>query len=799
MTARCHRLPFLLIASLMLSTATAEESMRKLLNHSFENGRLTLELSDGALALTLYSENALEAVFTPRTGASNAPSRAIAAAPGPVAARLRESPDRITLKTDGLEIVVRKHPFHVAYRFKGRPLIEEERGFFAENGAGGFRFRLNKTEKLFGGGSRALGKMNRRGEKLELYNSACYAYEETARLMYYSMPAIVSSKKYMLVFDNAARGRMDLDAAGDGILQFDAIGGRMAYLVIAGATWPDLCDRIAGLTGRQPLLPRWALGNIASRMGYHSQAEVEAVADGYLRAGIPLDAIVLDLFWFGNSIYGTLGNLDWDRTAFPEPETMMARIAAQGVKTILITEPLILKESKNWANAVENGVLATDAEGKPYTFNSFFGEAGLIDMFDPATRGWFWEFYKKHTRSGVAGWWGDLGEPETHPDDIRHVDGRGDELHNAFGHEWARLVHEGFQRDFPDRRLFNLMRSGFVGTQRHGILPWSGDVNRTWGGFQPQIELALQMGLQGVAWMHSDLGGFAGDTRDAELYVRWLQYGVFQPIYRPHAHETVPPEPIFWDEATQAIVRRHIQLRYQLLPYNYTLMYENATAGLPLMRPLMFLDDRASMRNCRDAYLWGDAFLVAPVLKKGAKTRRVPLPQNAVWFDFATGQRHLGGHTITVPVALDDIPVFVKAGAFVPMIEPVQNTDQYDPANLQVHFYADESVRESTGQFYDDDGQTPGAVEKKQYELLRFRSERDAGKLVLHLDGERHDYPGRPETRALRFVVHGLGSPPKTVVVDGQPCAAAIWNEADGLLTVPVQWDGTPRVATIAP
>lgn len=768
--------------------------MRELLTHAFENGILRLGFADGELALTLYSENALEAVFTPRGGASNAPARAIGSAPVPVAARLLESEDRLRLQTDGLEIDVDKRPLRIAYRFKGKPLIEEECG--AENG---FRFRLAAGEKLFGGGSRALGKMDRRGEKLELYNSACYAYEETARLMYYSMPAVVSSKKYMLAFDNVARGSLDLDSAGDGLLRFEAVGGRMAYLLIAGESWPDLAGRIANLTGHQPLLPRWALGNVASRMGYHTQAEVEAVVKGYRRDGIPLDAIVLDLFWFGPSIFGSMGNLDWDRAAFPEPVKMMETLRRRGVQTILITEPIVLKESANWANAVSNRVLATDAEGNPQTFAAFFGEAALIDVFNPAARDWFWSFYQKHTASGVAGWWGDLGEPETHPDDIRHADGRGEELHNAFGHEWARLVYEGFQRDFPDVRPFSLMRSGFVGTQRYGILPWSGDVNRTWKGFRPQVELALQMGLQGVAWMHSDLGGFAGTYRDSELYIRWLQYGVFQPIYRPHAHEEVPPEPIFWDEATKEIVRRSIRLRYQLLPYNYTLMYENATAGLPLMRPLMYLDDRPEMEDCLDAYLWGDAFLVAPITEKGAAERAVPLPRHSVWFDFWTGVRHEGGQTLRVPLTLDHIPVFVKAGAFVPMIESIPSTARYDPRRLQVHFYADPSVAESSGQCYDDDGQTPDAIAKKQYELLRFRSARNAaGELVLHLDGERHAYPGRPDRRAIRFVVHGLAQPPHSIRVDGRNIQGARWDAKQGLLTVPVRWSGRPRSVAIA-
>ena len=215
--------------------------------------------------------------------------------------------------------------------------------------------------------------MNRRGERFDLYNSACYGYETNARLMYYSMPAVVSSRKYMLAFDNGARGRMDLDSSGDGLLRFDAVGGRRAYLLIAGDSWTGLAAHVADMTGHQPMLPRWAMGNIASRMAYHTQAEVETVVARYRVEDIPLDAIVLDLFWFGPSIFGTMGDLDWDRRAFPEPVAMMERLARDGVRTILITEPLVLKASKNWADAVAHKALATDADGNPQTFTSFFG------------------------------------------------------------------------------------------------------------------------------------------------------------------------------------------------------------------------------------------------------------------------------------------------------------------------------------------------------------------------------------------------------------------------------------------
>ena len=799
----------ILLLALFIRVACAGEPVRELVGHTFSNGTLHLELSDGAMSLTLYSENALEAVFTPRNGPEPPPSRAIGSLPGPVAAQLLETEEGLRLQTDGLAVDVRRRPFRVRYAYRGRHLVEEEDGDGQGRSDRGFQFRLEDGEKLFGGGSRALGRMDRRGERFELYSRACYAYENQARLMYYSMPAVVSSKKYMLVFDNTARGRLDLDSSGDGRLRFDAVGGRKAYLLIAGDSWPDLAGRIAEMTGRQPMLPRWALGHISSRMGYRTRQEVESVADRCRGAGIPLDAIVLDMFWFGSGIFGHMGNLDWDRRTFPEPESMVQGLRKQGIRTVLVTEPYILMESSNWADAVAQKALAVGPEGDPYILTTFFGLAGLVDVFNPSAREWFWRFYRRHTEYGVAGWWGDLGEPETHPDDIRHAGGRGDEVHNAYGHEWARLVYEGLRRDFPDRRPFILMRAGFVGTQRYGILPWSGDVARNWGGLKPQVELALQMGLQGVAYMHSDLGGFAGNLRDPELYVRWLQYGVFQPIFRPHGHEDVPAEPVFWDDAARDLAREAIRLRYRLLPYNYTLMFENAVRGLPLMRPLMYLDDSPEMEDCLDAYLWGDAFLVAPVTEPGLVERRVPLPAGNAWFDLWSGARHEGGQTITVPVTLDHIPVFVKAGSFVPMVEPIQNTEQYNPSRLQVHFYADRAVSASTGQLYDDDGKTPGAYEDDRFELLRFRSECPSdGDLVLHLDGERHDYPGRPGSRSIRYVLHALGRKPKAVRVDGnekaildEPSETApegiVWNESDGLLTVPVLWEGRPRTVQI--
>ncbi len=782
---------FLIIGLAMTNPVCGEEAVRSVIGHARTGNTLALRLTDGVASLTMHTPRALEFVFAPAQGASNPPSHAIHVLPQAFTAEIEESDNRIVFRSQGIRAEIDKSPFRIRYWLGGRELLGDKCDPMGDSKEVSFRFDVGDDDVLYGCGSRVLGKMNRRGERLPLYNSASYAYADEARQMYYSMPTVVSSRKYMLVFDNGARGSVDLDSRGDGTLQFDAVGGRRAYVLIAGDSWPDLSMQIARTTGSQPMLPRWAMGNITSRMGYHSRAEVESVIDGYRKARIPVDAIVLDLFWFGPSIFGTMGNLDWDLQAFPEPVEMMDKLRADGVQTILITEPLVLTASRNWEQAVEARALATDNQGRPYVFSSFFGDAALVDVFKPEAREWFWSHYKRHTSTGVAGWWGDLGEPETHPDDIRHANGRGEDVHNLFGHSWAGLVYEGMRRDFPEQRPFILMRSGFVGTQRYGILPWSGDVSRSWGGFRSQVELSLQMGLQGVGYMHSDLGGFAGSTRDAELYVRWMQYGVFQPLYRPHAHEEVPPEPIFWDEETQRIVRRSIDLRYQLLPYNYTLMFENSTKGLPLMRPLMYADGRASMLDRLDAYLWGDSFLVAPITSPGQTEREVPLPEGSSWFEFSTDTKHEGGKIVTVPVTMERIPVFVKGGAFVPMSDTIQTTRDYDPARTDVHFYADPSLPSSSGYLYDDDGKTAGAFEKGQYEIVRFAATNDGNEsLTITVAGERNPYPGRPDARELRFIIHGLKSKPSVVHVDGVALDHAAWDETARTLSVPVTWSG---------
>jgi len=318
-----------------------------------------------------------------------------------------------------------------------------------------------------------------------------------------------------------------------------------------------------------------------------------------------------------------------------------------------------------------------------------------------------------------------------------HATGTGDEIHNIYGHQWAKLVYEGYQKDFPNQRPFILMRAGYAGSQRYG----------TWGGLQSQSSIALQMGMQGLGFMHSDLGGFAGANLDDELYTRWLQYGVFQPIFRPHAQEEVPSEPVFREPNTKVLAKKAIVLRYQLLPYNYTLAFLNHIYGKPLMRPLFFeeANNKAALTNDK-TYLWGHDFLITPVVKAGLKTQEVTFPSKNNWFDFYTDAKIAGGQIKTI----------------IPMIKAIQNTEEYSLKNFDLHFYYDTTIKKSKGKLYNDDGKTPLASENGKYEIIRFKSTLKKHGLNIKITTE-FGSKMTPSDKTLNLIVHNIVKKPRKI------------------------------------
>lgn len=772
-----------LLFLLLFSAVTfAQNANRNYLSHTWKNNLLEVKTSDGTYRIKPYSDKIIETSFIPNGEVFKPNSHAVIKTPGKVNASVSKTATSISLVTNTITVVINKAPFRITYSNQGKVLLSEKTGYIKKDSTEILQFNLDNSEMLFGGGARALG-MNRRGNRLALYNRAHYGYETRAELMNFCIPLVLSSKMYAVHFDNGAIGHLDLDSKKNNTLEYETISGRKTYQIIVGDTWEDLVANYTDLTGKQPMPARWILGNFSSRFGYHTQEEVEKTINRFQTDGIPVDAIILDLYWFGKTVQGTMGNLDWDKDQFPNPEKMIADLKAKGVKTVLITEPFILTTSSKWQEAADQKVLVTDTSGKPATWDFYFGNTGVVDIFKPEGNQWFWNVYKRLINQGVGGMWGDLGEPEVFPSKVVTAAGKADEVHNIYGHHWAKLIADGYKKEFPNQRPFILMRAGYSGSQRFGMMPWSGDVSRSWGGLQSQMEIALQMGMQGMAYIHSDLGGFAGDYFDNELYLRWLQYGVFNPIFRPHAQEDVASEVAYKDVHTKAKAKKAVELRYQLLPYNYTLAFENNQKGTPLMRPLFFEEPtNEKVLNEKESYFWGDAFLIKPITKAGVTATEVYFPKSNNWFDFYSGKKYVAGSTETVAVAETSIPTFVRGGSFVPMIETIQNTSKYSLDNFNLHFYFDDSVKSSTGKLYNDNGETPEAFEKGQYEILNFNSNNNGNILVLKLTatvGKNYVSTDKNVT----VVVHNLKA--KRTFINGQETIFKTNNES---LSLPVTW-----------
>lgn len=615
----------------------------------------------------------------------------------------------------------------------------------------GLSFSLPTEALWMGGGERATG-LYRNGQRISLYNAPAYGYGEGQDQLNYSVPFVISTAGYGLFFDNPAKGYIDFGKSKEGVLEAGFESGRLDFYIIPGKDPLTILKKYSNLTGRQPMPPRWALGNLVSRFGYRSQQQAEDVIAQMRRDSFPVDGIIIDLFWFGKTIQHTLGNLDWDKDNWPQPEKMIQGFAKQNIQTILITEPYTIEGTKEYKSSIPH--LAKDSSGKPFRLEEFyFGKGGLIDLFRNPARDWFWQFYKRETNRGVAGWWGDLGEPEHHPQAIMHnlTDLRikrpvgANEIHNIYGHYWSQMVYENWNKDFPDKRLFFLNRAGYAGSQRFSIFPWTGDVGRSWSGYRAQLSTLQSMSLSGVPFVHSDAGGFAmTDKADPELYTRWLQFAAYTPIFRPHGSAledltpegtiSLPSEPCFWDEDTKKKALKTIRERYRLLPYLYTMAWEHLANGLPLIRPMLLLDPaNKNLQDAQNQYMWGSSLLVAPVMQDAETTRRLFLPEG-IWYRFHDLSAEEGNQWILEKTAPDRIPVFAKGGSFLPFWDKavMNSTADYRPLDtLTIRYFPGQSSEVYS--FYDDDGSTPvkttASNGKQQY--LQWSSASNGDTLLL--------------------------------------------------------------------
>lgn len=622
------------------------------------------------------------------------------------------------------------------------------------------------AQNLYGGGERG-HSLRLNGDTLVMFNRQNYGYvagDPRISQMGITVPWFVSDAGYGVLFDDYNRASLSLGK--DSIVYESETPKPLSYYFVNGeGSLAGATSRYTELTGRQQLPPFWALGYITSRYGYHNEQEALGAIDSLKQRDYPVDGIVFDLYWYGKET--DMGRLEWNKDQFPDHRRMLDSLNRMGVHTVLINQPYINKIGAidNYNMLSEAGMLVKDSAGNTHDVTTWVGDAGMFDMSNPATRAWLWNRLKGLTEDGVSGWWGDLGEPEVHPLTIMHANGEtASQYHNVYGNEWSKTIYDGLRSDFSDMRPLLLMRGGTAGLQRYSVFPWTTDVSRSWGGFVPQVALMLNSGLSGLGYMGSDVGGFAVDPAEPyqpELYVRWLQMGAFSPMLRTHAQ--LKPEPYHYPQH-DAIIKDFIKQRYQWLPYNYTLAYENTVEGLPLARPVNFHSEGGTVdANVTDEYLWGSEVLVAPVFKKGARSRKVYFPAGDTWINWnKPSQTFAGGTTATVAAPLEEMPMFVKAGSFIPQyMRPIENVSQYDPMFLTVKYFP--SKESSSFTVFDDNRLSPTSLSDGQYQLTTFTAVPQGRKLEIDIESEG-SYKEMPEGRMITLEIPGIARPARVTV-----------------------------------
>ncbi len=680
------------------------------------------------------------------------------------------TPDEVTFRSESTVVKVDRRTGRTIFlNAEGDTILAEAGGVDNRGDVKTVSLRNGMAQNLYGAGERG-HSLRLNGDTLVMFNRQNYGYtsgDPRISQMGITMPWFVSDAGYGVLFDDYNRATLALGA--DSIVYESETPKPLSYYFVNGeGTLQGATSRYTELTGRQQLPPFWALGYITSRYGYHNEQEALGAIDSLKQRGYPVDGIVFDLYWYGKET--DMGRLEWNKDQFPDHRRMLDSLNRMGVHTVLINQPYINKIGAidNYNVLSEAGMLTKDSAGNTHDVTTWVGEAGMFDISNPATRVWMWNRLKDLTAEGVSGWWGDLGEPEVHPLTIVHANGEtASQYHNVYGNEWSKTIYNGLRNDFPDMRPLLMMRGGTAGLQRYSVFPWTTDVSRSWGGFEPQIALMLNSGLSGLGYMGSDVGGFAVDPKDPyqpELYVRWLQMGAFTPMLRTHAQ--LKPEPYHYPQH-DAIIKSFIKQRYEWLPYNYTLAYENTAEGLPLARPINFHSESGTVdANNTDEYLWGSEVLVAPVFKKGARSRKVTFPAGSRWVNWnKPSQTFAGGTTATVAAPLEQLPMFVKEGSFIPLYtQPIENVGQYDPRFLTVKYFPSAEPSEYT--LFDDNRLSPTSLADGQYQLTTFAAHREGAKLIITVDSEG-EYKEMPEMRLFTLEIPGVANP-KNVELDGQ-------------------------------
>lgn len=682
--------------------------------------------------------------------------------------------------TEQLRIRVNKSPFKLQVFDKYQKLLfndYNEKGYVKKNNHIASYKTLKSDEQFFGLGEKA-GTLNRRGKSYKMWNSdqPCYGVNEDP--LYKSIPFFMSTNHYGIFFDNTYKTEFKFGSESNDYYSFEASSGEMIYYFMYGNDYKQIIQNYIALTGKPIMPPKWALGFSQCRGNYTAETQAKDIAAEFRKRKIPCDIIYQDIGWVEG-----LQDFDWKKNNYEDPKQMLKELGDQGFKMIVSQDPVISQANKKqWNEADSKGYFAIDARtGKSYDMPwPWGGNCGVVDFTKPEVADWWGNYQQKPLNDGVRGFWTDMGEPAWSNEDatdrlyMKHYLGMHDEIHNVYGFTWDKVVTEQFYKHNPNKRVFQMTRAAYAGLQRY-TFGWSGDsgngnnVLEGWNQFANQIPVGLSAGMGIIPFWTSDISGYCGDIKDydamSELYVRWMQFGIFNPLSRAHHEGGNAVEPWVFGTEVENITRTAIELKYKLFPYIYTYAREAHDTGMPLMRAL-FLEypNDSETFDLNGQFLFGRELLVAPVVEKGAVAKKLYLPEGE-WINYNDGKTvYTGKQWISVEAPLDAIPLFVKKGAIIPSMPVMQYIHEKPNYPVSFDVYPDKIGKESSFVLYEDDGESRD-YEKDVFCKTKITAIANSSGFAIHINA-REDKGYKPAGSRNYIVKLHTNSKPKSVLVN---------------------------------
>lgn len=705
--------------------ANVADKAQKCLSYTQDGSKIVFNGSDGGkLSLDIKSSSVIKIWFDPagkfsRSNESFAVVNENLDDIGQI--HVDDQPSCYEIYTSQLRIRLNKNPMQLQIFDKWQKLIFsdfKEMGHVSDSSSVKAYKTLRKDEQFFGLGEKT-GTLNRRGKEYKMWNSDRPCYSTTEDPLYKSIPFFMSSYRYGIFLDNTYKTEFKFGTESDEYYSFEAPDGAFIYYFIFGKDYKEIQKQYIELTGKPIMPPKWALGFAQCRGLYTREDQALDIAAEFRKRQIPCDIIYQDIGWTQN-----LQDFVWRKGNYKHPKKMLTELKEQGFKMVVSQDPVVSqKENPQWKEADKAGYFVKDARtGKSYDMPwPWGGNCGVVDFTIPEVADWWGKLQQKPIDDGISGFWTDMGEPAwSNEEDLdrlnmKHHLGMHSEIHNVYGLTWDEVVKEQFEKHNPGKRVFQMTRAAYAGLQRY-TFGWTGDsgngndVLEGWGQLANQVAVGISAGLGGIPFWTTDISGYCGDITDypamAELYTRWMQFGVFNPLSRAHHEGDNAAEPWMFGEVAEKNSKAAIELKYQLFPYLYTYARKAHDTGLPIVRGLFMeypSDEEAAKVD--DQFLFGEELLVAPVLKKGERVKRVYLPDGE-WIDFNDMKTvYLGGQTIAYRAPLSVIPVFVRKGSIIPQMPVMQYIHERKNYPVFVHIFPNYEDESTSFELYEDNGE----------------------------------------------------------------------------------------------